>query len=172
MKTKKYLLTILALSFIFVLTFMNWETGAAQVKSLSIKRTLVAGQSATFYSGRGGVFFYKPAYSGSMVFTRTESVNTSGLLFNRPWYTIELFDSKGKTIKEAKGLTYVFYNLNKQERTDWENGNLKIYQFDAEKQIWQKCPTQYFERSVDSPFGRVMCQISRTYMTYGLVYKK
>lgn len=172
MKTKKYFLLLVALSVILSMTLLNWETVNAKTRAIIIKRSLVAGQTLILRSGRGGVYFYKPAYTGTAVITRTEPVDTRQLAFTKPWVTIELFDTKGSPIITVKGLTYVFYDLDKEERGAWDDGRLKVYQFNSDKQVWQKCETQYLAELLGNPHGRVMCQVARTYMTYGLASRR
>ncbi len=172
MKNKKVILFLLAFTVIVASTFMSWEPVKALTKSITIKRNLVENQTLIIPSGRGGVYFYEPAYTGTAVIIRTEPGDTKHLSFTRPWLTIELYDTKGNAIITAKGLTYVFYNLTEEERNAWDNGMLKVFQFNVDKQIWQKCETQYLVEMLGKSNGRVMCQISRTYRTYGLALRK
>jgi len=171
MKQKKNILLILAFAVIIAMTFTSWESVKAQTKTTTLKKHLVAGESLLIHSGPDGVYFYKPAYTGTVVLTRTEPYNTKKLLFTQPWLTIELFDKKGNAITDVKGLTYVLFSLNKEERAAWDNGELNIYQFNVEKQIWQKCETSYIG-GLGFTYGRVMCQVLNTYSTYGLTIRK
>jgi hypothetical protein len=54
-------------------------------------------------------------------------------------------------------LTYVFYNLDSEERLAWDAGNLSIYYFDKAGNSWTACPTYFVSGSIEDSFGRVAC---------------
>lgn len=171
MKQNKTFLFLLAFVLIISLTFTNWESVKAQGKTHTITKDLVAGKSLYVPFGRGGVIFNKPAYSGTVILTRTMPSNTKKLTFTQPWLDIKLYDTKDKPITTVKGYTYVFFNLNESERNAWDNGNLKIYQYNVDRKIWQECKTYLIAGYGDS-YGRVIFLVSSTYGTYGLAMKK
>lgn len=171
MKQNKTILFLLAFALVITLTFTSWESVKAEAKSHTITKDLVAEKSLYIPYGRGGVFFNKSAYSGTVILTRTMPSDTKKLTFTQPWLDIKLYDTKDKAITTVKGYTYVYFNLNEDERTAWDNGMLRIYQYNIDKKIWQECKTFFIGGYGDS-YGRVIYLISGTYGKYGLAIKK
>jgi hypothetical protein len=172
MKQKKSSILIISFILVFALVFTSWKSVNAQAKTTTLTKTLEVDKSLFIPFGRGGVYFPKSAYAGSVIITRTAPTDTKKYAFTQPWLDIKLYDTKNKAITTVKGNAYVYFNLTEEDRVAWDSGKLSIYQYNVDKKIWQPCKTYFIGGLSSSSYGRVMYLISGSYGTYGLAIKK
>lgn len=171
MKQKRITLVLLAFALMFTLVFSTFESVNAQTKSTTISKKLEYQKPLDISIGKGGVYFPSSGYTGKVVLTRTIPVDTKKLTFTQRWIDIRLYDTNGKEIKAVKGYTYVYFNLNVEDRAAWRNEKLSIYHYNEAKKVWEECATRLLDTK-SAPYGRVSFMVTDQYGLYGLAIKK
>jgi hypothetical protein len=122
---------------------------------------LVFQQRADIFSGRAGAFFPSSNYTGFATLQRldpTGDLRDRNLEFAQRLLELRLFDQQGNEFERAFGLNYVYFNLNRMDRIDWQTGDLSIYRLEPDSETWVKCPSHLVE-SKNPPHGRLACVV-------------
>lgn len=66
-------------------------------------------------------------------------------------------------------LTYVYYNLDNDQRHAWDEGNLHIYYYDQTSKSWTTCAAFFVNKYVEIGRGRISCVAPQfTYYALGM----
>jgi hypothetical protein len=76
--------------------------------------------------------------------------------------------SSGKPVMPLS-LTYVYFNLDNDQRNAWDAGNLHIYYYDQNTKSWTTCPAFFVNKYVEIGHGRISCVAPQfTYYALGM----
>jgi hypothetical protein len=76
--------------------------------------------------------------------------------------------SSGKPVTPLS-LTYVYFNLDNDQRNAWDAGNLHIYYYDQNTKSWSTCPAFFVNKYVEIGHGRISCVAPQfTYYALGM----
>jgi hypothetical protein len=166
MKLSKMLFIFLVLC---LLLGMTTQALAAE-KTIKIQKNINSGENWDVYLGRGGVFFSNSVFSGQAQVTRMDpNPSKSGkITFFPRWLDARLYVDN-KEVKQARGLVYVYFNLDNQLRKAWDNGKLHIYQYIPNTGKWQICQVEMLVKTKQVPQGRLACVISE-FGLYGMAF--
>lgn len=129
--------------------------GADAVEQLAFQ------QRVDIFSGRAGAFFPSSSYTGFATVRRldpTGDLRDRNLEFAQRLLEVRLFDRQGNEYERAFGLNYIYFNLHRMNRIDWQAGDLNIYRFDGDSERWLKCPSHLVETK-NPPHGRLACVV-------------
>ncbi|MGD2158453.1 MAG: hypothetical protein PVG32_16365 [Anaerolineales bacterium] len=168
MNLKKITLIVVALLIAFTAISIQWAPASAAAKSIS--KSISFGKPADIYLGNAGVYFANSNYTATAELTRERLNPTKSLRFTQRSVEIHLYDNKNKEIKNLFGYVYVYFNLNAEDRANWNKEKLSIYQFDTATKKWVECRT-WLVSDKSSPYGRATCLIS-SFGTYALGTKR
>lgn len=174
MHTKKLFQLVIAFIVAFSATGGAWLGASAASKSASkvITRDISFEDTADIFQGNSGVYFPSSAFTAEVELTRSDPTSRRGrsdLDFVQRWTEVRLYDSKGAEFKQVYGLIYVYYNLTKQQRRAWENGDLGIYYYNPDERDWERCEIERLISTKNRPNGRLACVISN-FGLYGMAY--
>ena len=118
-------------------------------------------QRADIFAGRAGAFFPSSNYTGFAALQRldpTGDLRDRNLEFAQRLLELRLFNQQGNEFERAFGLNYVYFNLSRMDRIDWQTGDLSIYRFDRDLARWVNCPSHLVETK-NPPHGRLACVV-------------
>jgi hypothetical protein len=122
------------------------------------------------FIGNMGMFMPKSNYTAWLQLTRYEknnSVAQQGLSFVRDLIDVRMLDEDEDEIERVFGLNYLYFNLNRQTRNLYDDGDLDIYFYNPEERQWEPCEFQYLIKTKNGPYGRLSCVIT-DFGLYGL----
>jgi hypothetical protein len=122
------------------------------------------------YLGNGGVYFANSNYTATAELTREQLNPTKSLYFTQRSIDIRLYDNNNKEIKNLFGFVYVYFNLNAEDRANWNKDKLSVYQWNTATKNWVECPT-WLVTDKSAGNGRASCLIS-SFGTYALGTKR
>jgi hypothetical protein len=59
--------------------------------------------------------------------------------FKRPLMDLAFRDNDGRQVSIPFAMTYIYYELSRSEKKQWDKGNLSIYYQDVTTGVWTKC---------------------------------
>jgi hypothetical protein len=158
MKSKKIIFILMAL---IITLGMTIDVQAAS-RVATITQHIKSGALADVYLGKGGVYFNNAVYTGNVTLTRMDPDNSHpsrSLHFYPRWLEVNM-KVNGSALTKTKGFVYVYFNLNRQTRKAWENGDMSIYHYNQVNKKWEVCPVVRFVKTKNLPNGRLSCVIS------------
>lgn len=159
------------LGIIFV-TARTWDPALAKEDTIAYFE-LAQQQPNEIFLGKGGVYMVSSSYSGTAGITRKDPnylYPPGNLVFVERWIEFQIYDSRGVAFPVLWGFNYVFFNLSHDTRRMVDEGDLKIYHWDALKRSWIECPTLLVVDE-NEPHGRAAC-VMTSFGLYGLAYEK
>jgi LysM repeat protein len=154
-------------------TFTNEDSGVIpdliDRQTGSTSKGIRPQQAAEVFLGGGGVYFPNSGYDATVTLTRYDSSSSDtnlGVVFIQQLLEVRLADSRRREIDQIVGLVYLYFNLNKETRADWDSGRLSIYHYDARVAAWIPCPTVLVSNE-NRPYGRLTC-VLQEFGLYGL----
>jgi hypothetical protein len=162
---------ILLIFLVFCLSLGLTTQAFAAEKTVKLQKKITSGTNADVYLGRGGVFFSNSVFSGVAQVTRMDpdqSHSSGKLRFFPRWLDARLYVDN-EEIKQARGLVYVYFNLDNQLRKAWDDGKLHIYQYVQKTGKWEMCQVELLVKTKYVPQGRLACVISN-FGLYGMAF--
>jgi hypothetical protein len=140
-KNKRWvsLLIALALAFTFLGTTAATNLPRSTKSSSSTQTDLVTGSPADLSYGRQGVLVTNSGITGTLTLDKIMLSNfhhDRGVAFIGRLINVTEAASDQKASTATIGQTYVYFDLNKQQYTDWQNGVLNIYHYDMANKSW------------------------------------
>jgi hypothetical protein len=161
----------LAITFCLCLAGSEWGAVHAQVKPTIVFEKIVYQKPLDVMLGGGGIYFPRAPFSGIAALKLVEPIPTKKLAFTRPWMEIKVYDQEGQQIEAIRGYAYVYFILDKAERTAWDADTLGIYQYNPDKKVWEECDTRLlYDHS--TPYGRLSVLAKGHYGLYGLAIQQ
>lgn len=153
-----------------VMILLNWRPVHAQTDTITINYPLEPYNKIDVSLGRAGIFLPSSNYKGTLILSRINPLPTENLTFTQRWIDIQIYDSDWREIKTASGYVFVYFNLDQNSREAWDQGLLRIFHYNSNKESWKECKTRFVaEKNV--PYGRVRTLILKDFGLYGLAMK-
>jgi hypothetical protein len=168
---KKFILTGLAIWLALASLGGVWESAFAARQAAENSRTvsISSGKPADAWFGQAGVYFSNSAYSGKVILTRPALGTRKSpdarrgkqdLAASHRYLEFKVEDPAWKQVSLLRGLNYVYFNLNSEERVLWNKGDLAIYFFDTGEGEWVECLANHLVSKGDH--GRLGCLAAYT----------
>lgn len=129
-----------------------------------------AGNSEDIFQGNAGIFMPTSNYTGTVTVERydpSKSNTVKNIQFTQQLLKVTVSDQQGNPITQVTGLNYVYFNLDEQSRSDYNNGNLAIYHYNPQLQSWVQCQYPVLITDKNRPYGRMAC-IIQNFGLYGV----
>jgi LysM repeat protein len=118
------------------------------------------GKAADIYQGNAGVYMPSSNYDARVVVARHFAYNYEmprGLHLVQNPLEFRVVDENGDRISEIFGLNYVYFNLSRENRRAYDNGDLAIYHYNPAVKGWERCEFQMLIDTKNGPNGRLAC---------------
>lgn len=139
--------------------------------SIGVTREATFGRTIDLYLGNAGIFMPASNYLGTVELRRmTEdfSAPTRDFRFAQRLLEFTIADNTGRDFNQVFGINYIYFNLNRQQRLAWEDGELSILHYDNREGKWDECLATHLVTTKNEPNGRLAC-IPTQFGVYGLV---
>jgi LysM repeat protein len=123
-------------------------------------RDISFGQEVDFFLGGAGVYMPSSNYNGTLGLARLsprQAESVKNLHFTQRLLQVDLEGPGGQSIPAVLGINYVYFNLDRGSRAAFERGNLDIYHFNDDLDLWERCTIPVLITGTNEPHGRLAC---------------
>jgi LysM repeat protein len=164
-------------------TFTNQTQGRTDTPGRQVpvaaqrSRAISFGQEVDFFQGGAGVYMPSSNYTGTLSLARLsprQAESIKNLNFTQRLLQIDLEGPAGQTIPGVFGLNYVYFNLDRGSRTAFDRGQLNIYHFNDNLDLWERCTIPVLITGTNEPHGRLACVLTfeQGFNLYGLAEQR
>jgi hypothetical protein len=153
-------------SFFSFNTFTNQTQGRRDAPGRQVpiaaqrSRDISFGQEVDFFLGGAGVYMPSSNYNGTLGLARLsprQAESVKNLHFTQRLLQVDLEGPGGQSIPAVLGINYVYFNLDRGSRAAFERGNLDIYHFNDDLDLWERCTIPVLITGTNEPHGRLAC---------------